>query len=184
MGGFTDFRWFHCCTVSWMQISLRPWFPLFWFIFSELQCLFKDFSSQKSMWVACVLSHCLSEDAFSSLFSWVRTSLAFKSQVPTFHLKVQLMCYRCLLEFNVTETLETSFIFISLLIVWILCTRSILVFCCILVIKNSFQYMPGSESLHIDFYGIRKVPLSCLSLGFASFVFLKITFYCGKIHIT
>ena len=37
----------------------------------------KDFSSQKSMWVMGILSRCLSEDAFNSLSSQVRTSLGF-----------------------------------------------------------------------------------------------------------
>ena len=79
------FFWFqmilllHCFMNADISETLISQFgvSLFWFIFSQLKCLIKDFSSQKSMWVVGILSHCLSEDAFDSLSSWVRTSLDF-----------------------------------------------------------------------------------------------------------
>lgn len=52
-----------------------------WFV-NQLKCLLKDFFPQNT-WVAYVLSHWISEDAFNSLLSWVQTLLGFKILGPS-----------------------------------------------------------------------------------------------------
>ena len=81
MGRFFDFGWFYSCTVSWMQISVRSWFPNLEFLYFDSFSVNWSVSSKifhlRRACGWCVLSHCLSEDAFDSLSSWVRTSLGF-----------------------------------------------------------------------------------------------------------
>lgn len=79
------------------------------------------------------------EDAFIGLPSWATSSLGFQIlSLDLFVSKFRECIRSCLFEFNMTETLEVIFIFISLRIVWFLCTRNMIFSPYILVIKNSF----------------------------------------------